>query len=394
MFNHRKLLAVECITMCPSDDFCPVLCQLKCPGFCVPDDLLLRSPPPPPPPPPYDELSKQSQSISTNMIIMACVIGGSFLLGTLCVIFLQYYSKWKFSRRRNSLVLDDTHEDFLDEDHGPVMVHPIWFITTIGLPQSVIDSITVFKYKKDEGLVEGTECSVCLSEFEEDETLRLLPKCSHAFHLPCIDTWLRSHKNCPLCRAPIVSDGADLSAVEANANDLASREEIGTESFRNYGDQLGSDQEGEGGSTEGGTSDHLPNENEKLMEILKKGLPYLNRRNCEFRVQSDLADNRHIEEELQPMRRSVSLNSSSASMIYRAMAEVLEEEGSRHSKLVKDIVVKRGSGSSNICNVMRSSSYKHSLQKGPTSMKRSFSSSGKLFSSRNSRSRSSSVLPL
>ena len=26
------------------------------------------------------------------------------------------------------------------------------------------------------------ECVVCLSEFDDDETLRLLPKCSHVFH--------------------------------------------------------------------------------------------------------------------------------------------------------------------------------------------------------------------
>jgi len=57
-------------------------------------------------------------------------------------------------------------------------------------------------------LVKESECLVCLGEFEQEESLRLLPKCSHAFHVPCIDTWLRSHKTCPLCRAPIVHDAA------------------------------------------------------------------------------------------------------------------------------------------------------------------------------------------
>lgn len=88
---------------------------------------------------------------------------------------------------------------------SPVLVdHPVWHIRTIGLNPTVINSIKVCKYSKKDGVVEGTDCSVCLSEFEEDETLRLLPKCNHAFHLYCIDTWLRSHTNCPLCRAPIV----------------------------------------------------------------------------------------------------------------------------------------------------------------------------------------------
>ncbi|CAN4111945.1 unnamed protein product [Withania somnifera] len=74
---------------------------------------------------------------------------------------------------------------------------------TEGLQQSVISAITIRKYKRGEGLIEGTVCSVCLSEFQVDETLRILPKCNHAFHIPCIDTWLSSHPNCPLCRASI-----------------------------------------------------------------------------------------------------------------------------------------------------------------------------------------------
>ncbi|CAA6662324.1 unnamed protein product [Spirodela intermedia] len=50
--------------------------------------------------------------------------------------------------------------------------------------------------KKEEGL----DCAVCLCRFEESELLRLLPKCKHAFHVDCIDTWLDAHGSCPLCR--------------------------------------------------------------------------------------------------------------------------------------------------------------------------------------------------
>ncbi|CAL9117510.1 unnamed protein product [Musa textilis] len=44
--------------------------------------------------------------------------------------------------------------------------------------------------------------------FEADDRLRLLPKCSHAFHVQCIDTWLLSHSTCPLCRRSLLSDFA------------------------------------------------------------------------------------------------------------------------------------------------------------------------------------------
>uniref|UniRef100_A0A0E0LW39 RING-type E3 ubiquitin transferase n=1 Tax=Oryza punctata TaxID=4537 RepID=A0A0E0LW39_ORYPU len=50
------------------------------------------------------------------------------------------------------------------------------------------------------------ECAVCLSEFDDDETLRLLPRCSHAFHADCIDAWLASHVTCPVCRANLAYD--------------------------------------------------------------------------------------------------------------------------------------------------------------------------------------------
>lgn len=47
---------------------------------------------------------------------------------------------------------------------------------------------------------ESLECAVCLSEFSNDETLRMLPRCCHVFHPECIDTWLQTHVTCPVCR--------------------------------------------------------------------------------------------------------------------------------------------------------------------------------------------------
>lgn len=67
---------------------------------------------------------------------------------------------------------------------------------------SAAHPIPTHKYHKaialagDDGL-----CSVCLCEFEEGEELRTLPECLHSFHAPCIDMWLYSHQNCPMCRA-------------------------------------------------------------------------------------------------------------------------------------------------------------------------------------------------
>jgi len=58
------------------------------------------------------------------------------------------------------------------------------------------------------------ECAVCLSEFDDDDTLRLLTKCSHAFHADCIDAWLSSHVTCPVCRANLLADAEAPAAAD------------------------------------------------------------------------------------------------------------------------------------------------------------------------------------
>ncbi|KAK3211233.1 hypothetical protein Dsin_015939 [Dipteronia sinensis] len=282
------------------------------------------------------------------------------VVGLLLVIFYAairaYYLRRNnnsTTRRRNPPIFFGTQEDFIDEDHEPETVdHPIWYINTIGLSQSVIDSITVFNYKKDEGLIEGTDCSVCLNEFQEDENLRLLPKCSHAFHITCIDTWLRSHKNCPLCRAPVINGtiAAQASELEPNLNDSDSRNENMVENQEMI--HVG----------EGGTSEVRNNES----------------RNSN----PDVADNN-----MQPMRRSVSLDSSSAMAIHNAVANIHQGK----SKNSKSKMVAKSSSSSVSSSI--SSSGSSLLQKGPVSMKRSFSFSGKRFSS-SRHSRRHSTLPL
>lgn len=82
---------------------------------------------------------------------------------------------------------------------------------TQGLDPSILKALPTFTYSSkthDSPL----ECAVCFSEFENDEQGRVLPRCEHAFHVECIDSWFLSVSNCPICRTPVQTDVSVVTA--------------------------------------------------------------------------------------------------------------------------------------------------------------------------------------
>ncbi|CAH8323512.1 unnamed protein product [Eruca vesicaria subsp. sativa] len=71
--------------------------------------------------------------------------------------------------------------------------------TSRGLHPAIVNSLPVVTFSSDNASL--SDCSVCISEFEEGELVRVLPGCKHTFHVECIDMWFHSHSTCPLCRS-------------------------------------------------------------------------------------------------------------------------------------------------------------------------------------------------
>ncbi|GAA0145674.1 hypothetical protein LIER_05814 [Lithospermum erythrorhizon] len=68
------------------------------------------------------------------------------------------------------------------------------------------DEIHVEKlnYNDDEdGNNEIMQCAICLHEVSEGEKYKILPKCNHAYHVSCIDSWLQINPSCPICRSEV-----------------------------------------------------------------------------------------------------------------------------------------------------------------------------------------------
>ncbi|XP_030542489.1 RING-H2 finger protein ATL52-like [Rhodamnia argentea] len=68
-----------------------------------------------------------------------------------------------------------------------------------GLASAQLD-MAVIRDDKEDSRGEDA-CAVCLCELKDGEPVRVLPECMHYFHAACVDAWLYSHANCPLCRA-------------------------------------------------------------------------------------------------------------------------------------------------------------------------------------------------
>ncbi|CAL1368197.1 unnamed protein product [Linum trigynum] len=93
-----------------------------------------------------------------------------------------------------------------------------------GVDRSVIESLPLFRFSSLRGHKDGLECAVCLNRFENPEVLRLLPKCRHAFHVDCVDTWLDAHSTCPLCRHRVHPEDV-LIAIDDRGDEEVEEEE-------------------------------------------------------------------------------------------------------------------------------------------------------------------------
>lgn len=143
---------------------------------------------------------------SPPLIAMVVVVGTAFLI----VVYFRLISRCLRRLRRRRVSYASDLESHLHHHHGGEddAEDAFQFLSPYGLDETAIKTIPLSIYsKKAAAAAAGSrlrcECAVCLLEFEENECVRTLPACSHAFHVDCIDIWLRSHANCPLCRAAI-----------------------------------------------------------------------------------------------------------------------------------------------------------------------------------------------
>ncbi|KAI3444189.1 hypothetical protein Pfo_000854 [Paulownia fortunei] len=147
---------------------------------------------PPPPPPPALLAGSRITQFKPGIAVIVGIFTSIFAITFLLLLYVKHCKRGAYANtsrgyppsRRNS-----------------------------GIDRKVIESLPLFRFSSLRGQKDGLECAVCLNKFEPDEVLRLLPKCKHAFHVECVDTWLDAHSTCPLCRYRV--DPEDVLLVDS-----------------------------------------------------------------------------------------------------------------------------------------------------------------------------------
>ena len=209
-------------------------------------------PPPSPPQPPPSALDNVEAKISPSILFIVAILAIVFFVCGLLHLLVRHLLRLRRRRR--------AREDAESVTAFQGQLQQLFHLHDAGVDQAFIDALPVFLYRNVVGAAgrgEGKDpfdCAVCLCEFSPDDQLRLLPKCSHAFHLECIDTWLLSHSTCPLCRRSLLAELSPTCSPVVMVLESESSRDMGASATRATDDADGVPRSrlGAGGSGGGG----------------------------------------------------------------------------------------------------------------------------------------------
>ncbi|XP_024964621.1 RING-H2 finger protein ATL70-like [Cynara cardunculus var. scolymus] len=147
--------------------------------------------------PPYTTTTTtgKSQGISDYLFVVGFFV---LILLLLTLTFTSYICKRSRSPPPTISFGATIHNNV---DHRLITISP-------GLDDDVLLTFPTFLYSQATMAHKGVTpadanasgCSVCLADYKLEDVVRLLPECGHLFHVNCIDTWLKVHPTCPVCR--------------------------------------------------------------------------------------------------------------------------------------------------------------------------------------------------
>ncbi|PWA68119.1 RING/U-box superfamily protein [Artemisia annua] len=168
--------------------------------------------------------TSSSTRISPAVLFIIIILAVLFFISGLLHLLVRFLTKHNSSSNSHQ---SNRFPDGSPSDTLQRQLQQLFHLHDSGLDQTFIDALPVFMYKEVVGANEPFDCAVCLCEFSENDKLRLLPTCSHAFHISCIDTWLLSNSTCPLCRNTLFDPGFSMDNPMFDFDDPREADESG-----------------------------------------------------------------------------------------------------------------------------------------------------------------------
>ncbi|KMZ69036.1 E3 ubiquitin-protein ligase, ATL family [Zostera marina] len=173
-----------------------------------------------PQPTPLAPVSSSGSKINPVVLFIIVILAVIFFVSGLLHLLIRFLMKQKQPASAASPQSNTGYQrDISGSEALQRQLQQLFHLHDSGLDQSFIDALPIFLYKEIVGSKEQFDCAVCLCEFDDEDKLRLLPMCTHAFHLNCIDTWLLSNSTCPLCRGNLFIPGLTIENPVFDFND-------------------------------------------------------------------------------------------------------------------------------------------------------------------------------
>ena len=135
-------------------------------------------------------INKNDISMSSNDII----INDSFLH-----IVNEIFNNNEYIVNNNGNIEYHIYYDIIDSDDEEEFINnDDYFVNCKEINNNVCKPIRI---KENDDLIKNKECcNICCEDYISGQYKRILPVCNHIFHKKCVDKWLKSKSNCPICR--------------------------------------------------------------------------------------------------------------------------------------------------------------------------------------------------
>ncbi|GAB4831058.1 hypothetical protein Ancab_005070 [Ancistrocladus abbreviatus] len=159
----------------------------------------------------YAQFDERNFEIHGQTLFYLLILFSIILLVTLLLLYARWFFRFRHLAASTAAATTTTNATTVppppQQQIITVLPRPNLPARPNGLEPTIIQSLPILLHQSSAtDTITESECCICLGVFEDGDKVKVLPDCQHRYHCDCVDRWLISHSNCPLCRISIRVD--------------------------------------------------------------------------------------------------------------------------------------------------------------------------------------------